>query len=208
MPDATYGVTFSAGGISIQSSKKRTADGQIGVQATLPVGSAGTLSTRIDDNTGILTVGSGHGITDADTVDVYWSGGRRYGVDVTATTATTISIDLGAGDNLPAQSTPIVVTKQVQINIAIDGDELEILGLQLFYASESSTAVGHATFKDSGAAVIKEHDLNANVAVVYDITGGATNVFTGNPITAVYASNGSSSEVATLKIGGVVDATP
>jgi hypothetical protein len=58
------------------------------------------------------------------------------------------------------------------------------------------------------SGVVEEVDLEANAVLVWDITGGATNVFTGNPITKVMASNGSSSATAVLRILGAVDATP
>ena len=99
----TYSSTVQGGGISVQESVTRSGDSTVAAQIALPAGKSGTLTTRTDDNTGVVTVASGHGITDSDTVDVYWSTGRRYGVDVTATDSTTISIDLGAGDNLPAK---------------------------------------------------------------------------------------------------------
>ena len=207
MPSLSYAVALG----SINKAVIRTADDLIDVQVTLPAGKSGTLTTRTDDNTGIVTVASGHGITASDTVDVYWSTGRRYGVDVTATDATTISIDLGAGDNLPTQSTAVVVCKQVVVNKAIDGDALSILGLLIDVAA--STGFGtRLTFFDAvsagGSAVGSGIDLDANAPVVYDITGGASNPLTGSPILSFVASNGDGTNAATLKLQGLQDITP
>lgn len=207
MPSLAYAVSIG----SINQSKIRTGDDLIDLQITLPAGKSGTLTTRTDDNTGIVTVASGHGITGSDTVDVYWAAGRRYGVDVTATDATTISIDLGAGDNLPTASTAVVVVKQVIVNKAIDGDNVEIIGLLAELAASTGFGV-RITFFDAvsggGSAVGSGIDLDPNSPFVLDIEGGATNLLTGSPILSFVASNGDGSNACTLKIQGLQDVTP
>jgi hypothetical protein len=207
MPQLAYGVALG----SIAKSVVRSADDLITVEVDLPAGKSGTLTTRTDDNTGVLTVASGHGITASDTVDVYWSTGRRYGVDVTAVGATTIDIDLGSGDNLPAASTAIVVCKQVVVNKAIDGDNVKIIGLSAELAA--STGFGtRVTFFDAinagGSAVGSGIYLAANEPLIIDVQGGATNLLTGSPILSFVASNGDGINAATLKILGVQDITP
>ena len=207
MPSLAYAVSIG----SINQSKIRTGDDLIDLQGTLPAGKSGTLTTRTDDNTGIVTVASGHGITASDTVDVYWSGGRRYGVDVTATAATTIDIDLGRGDNLPAASTAVVIVKQVVVNKAIDGDSVEIIGFLAELAASTGFGV-RITFFDAvsagGSAVGNGIDLDPNSPFVLDIEGGATNLLTGSPILSFAASNGDGSNACTLKIQGLQDVTP
>lgn len=207
MPSLAYAVSIG----SINQSKIRSGDDLIDVEVTLPAGKSGTLTTRTDDNTGVVTVASGHGITASDTVDVYWATGRRYGVDVTATDATTISIDLGAGDNLPTQSTVVTIVKQVVVNKAIDGDNVAIIGFLAQLAA--STGFGtRITFFDAasagGSAVGNGIDLDPNSPFVLDIEGGATNLLTGSPILSFVASNGDSSNACTLKIQGLQDITP
>ena len=207
MPSLAYAVSIG----SINQSKIRTGDDLIDLQVTLPAGKSGTLTTRTDDDTGVVTVASGHGITASDTVDVYWSGGRRYGVDVTATAATTIDIDLGSGDNLPAASTAVVVVKQVVVNKAIDGDNVEIIGFLAELAASTGFGV-RITFFDAvsagGSAVGNGIDLDPNSPFVLDIEGGATNLLTGSPILSFVASNGDGSNACTLKIQGLQDVTP
>ena len=207
MPSLAYAVSIG----SINHSKIRTGDDLIDLQVTLPAGKSGTLTTRTDDDTGVVTVASGHGITGSDTVDVYWSGGRRYGVDVTATAATTIDIDLGAGDNLPAASTAVVVVKQVIVNKAIDGDNVAIIGFLAELAASTGFGV-RITFFDAvsggGSAVGNGIDLDPNSPFVLDVEGGATNLLTGSPILSFVASNGDGSNACTLKIQGLQDVTP
>ncbi len=68
---------------------------------------SGTLTARVDADTAVLTLASGHGITDADTVDVYWDGGHRNSVTVAAYDVATITVDAGTGDDFPAEDTTI-----------------------------------------------------------------------------------------------------
>ena len=60
----------------------RTNEGTGTKEVALPIAKAGTLTTRTEDDTGEATLGAGHGITTGAIVDIYWSGGRRYGVTV------------------------------------------------------------------------------------------------------------------------------
>ena len=207
MPSLAYAVSIG----SINQSKIRSGDDLIDLEVTLPAGKSGTLTTRTDDNTGVVTVASGHGITASDTVDVYWATGRRYGVDVTTAGATTLDIDLGSGDNLPAQSTAVVIVKQVVVNKAIDGDNVEIIGFLATLAADTGFGV-RITFFDAvsggGSAVGNGIDLDPNSPFVLDIEGGATNLLTGSPILSFVASNGDGSNACTLKIQGLQDVTP
>lgn len=204
MPSLNYGISLG----SISRSITRTGDSKIEAEITLPVATAGTLTTRTDDNTGVVTVTS-HSITTSDTVDVYWSTGRRYGVDVTAQDSTTISIDLGAGDNLPSTSTAVKIVTQVPFNLALDGDNAKIVGFSYELAADTSDGFGcRVTLFDSADDTITGLDLDAFVPNVCDIEGGATNLYTGDPITDGVASNGSSTYAAKLKIQAIVDATP
>lgn len=209
MPTLNYSASLTGAGSSIAKSIPRTSDGADAREVTLPVGKAGTLTTRTDNDTGTVTMSSGgHGITTGMKVDVYWSGGVRYGVTVGSVSGTSVPIDLGAGTNLPSTSTAVVVTPQVTINATVDGDALTALGVCAEYASPTSTAKAHVDFQDNGPASVVQLDLTANVPRIYDITGGATNIFTGNVIYTVLASNGSSAEAATLKLIWGSDTTP
>lgn len=208
MPSAQYGLSLSVGGVAIQKTIVRQADSAVSAEITLPAGKAGTLTTRTDDNTGEATLGTGHGIESADVVDVYWDGGMRYGMTVGTVDGNDVPLDGGTGDNLPAQGTAVVVTKQVPINVAIDGDAAEIIGLSLEMSDPSATSKGHVLFEDSDGDDIAAIPLSANQPLVYDLAGGASNPFTGDPIVSAAASNGSSSASATLKILAAVDATP
>jgi hypothetical protein len=183
--------------------------GTVGVEKDLPaVGAAqtGTLTTRTDDNTGVATLSTGHGIVSTDVVDVYWSGGVRYGMVATVST-NAVSLEGGAGDNLPAQSTPVTVVKQTAVEVNFDGDTLKIIGI--FYRNTSDTgAKAHLDLQDAGDATIKEVDLvhetaNGGCSNIWNIEGGDTNVFSGNRITHGAASHDSASAGKLLILAGI-----
>src|SRR5262245_51358755 len=211
MPQATYGLTLAVGGVSIQKTSVKSGDHSNTYEILLPAALPVTGWTNVDFNTGSCTLPGGHGQTNGK-FDVYWEEAGvkklRYGVDGTIS-VNTLSLDGGDGDNFPPTSTPgVVVCKQVPINTAIDGDAIEIIGFSLEYPDAAAASVGHVDMQDGGAVTIEEIDLQANMPVVFDIDGGATNVFTGNPITSTKASHNHTGLEATLKIVSLQDSTP
>lgn len=71
----------------------------------------GTLSTWIDESTGIITLGSGHGLTTRDEVDVAGSGWARTAMSISAYDATTITVTGGTGDPLPPAPASVTVSR-------------------------------------------------------------------------------------------------
>lgn len=211
MAQLTYSLAVTGLGGNISRQLTRERDGGLAYDITVPKGYAGTLSTRTDNETGTLTLSSGHAITTGMVIDLYWSGGKRTGITVGTVSGTSVPIgadDSGAGDNLPAQDTAIVASQRIPFNIAIDGDELSLLGVQMNYTNTTETAESRAIFVDSADDVIATLNLTANEVQLYDVTAGDDNPFTGDPITDAFVSNASSSYDATLKILGLQDATP
>ena len=101
MPNATYGLSLSIGGVTIQpASIVRTGDHPNVFEVPLPPGTSGTLSTRTDDDTGVITA-AGHTLQVGDKVNVYWSGGRRYGMTVSAVAGNDVTV--GAQRNEPSR---------------------------------------------------------------------------------------------------------
>lgn len=211
MANVTHSQAISGGGITIQTQPTiRTNSGAIGLEDTLPVAIAGTLSTRTDADTGTLTLSASHGVTDAEIVDVYWDGGVQYGCTVGTVATNDVPIDTGSGDDLPAQDTAITAVVQKAINLAIDGDNADLLAVVVETLDKSLRTAAHVQLRDSSNAEIAEIDIVTNVPQVWDIAGGSANPFTGNPITNIRASQGSTSstETWTLKVVGVQDASP
>lgn len=211
MATVMHAQSISGGGVTIQPLPvARTNSGSIALEDTLNSAKTGTLTTRTDDNTGTLTMTAGHGITDGQIVDIYWSGGVQRTVTVGTVSTNSVPFDLGIGDNLPIATTAVTVCVQKAINLAIDGDNTNILAVILETVDKSLRTAGNVQFLDAAADVIAEIDLVANVSQVWDITGGSANPFTGDPITNLKATQGNSTstETYTLKIVGVYDASP
>jgi len=208
--DATINVNFECGGIRINKSYARSADHANPYQpADIPAAKAGTLTTRTGDDVGVITMGAGHGLTTGMIVDVYWTGGVRYGVAITVdvNAVTTADGDHTAGAVLPAQSTALVVCKQVEIATAIDGDNASVLAVSLEYAA-ASTAKGHVHFCETDDTSVADFDLEADKPLLLDLDQDIANPLTGELIGVCYASHADTVNAATLKIVTLEDRTP
>jgi len=206
MGTVTHGQSISGGGVTIQTLPiQRTSSGSIALEDTLSEAKSGTLTTRTDDNTGTLTMAGGHGFTDGQIIDIYWSGGVQRSVTVGTVATNSVPIDSGIGDNLPADETAITAVVQKSINLANDGDNAKFIAVILETLDKTLRTAANVQFRDAAADVIAEIDLVTNVPQVWDIEGGSANPFTGDPITNLKASqaNVTTTEIYTLKIVGV-----
>jgi hypothetical protein len=207
MPKANYGVSLAAGGVSIQKTLQREGDGMIGKEVSLAAAKPLTTWVKTDANTAAGNLPGGHGLSNGK-FDVYWTGGARYDVDGTIST-NALSLDGGSGTDFPdSGNLTVVVSKQTTINVSIDGDALKILGVSLEYASPTAVDVGRVLFEDAAGDDILSLTLVGNSPKIYDVEGGATNPFTGDPIIVAKATHASTSAAATLKIAGADDSTP
>ena len=144
MPTGTLAVVMSIGGASIKNAPiTKTADGTVTREVAIPAGKAGSLTTRTNDGAGVITLAAGHGIAALAVVDIYWSGGARYGVLVD-TLSGTGDIELNfddtptaTGDVLPVKDTAVVVSPRTTINVPIDGDAVEMFGVHSTRAARS-----------------------------------------------------------------------
>ncbi len=202
MPTARSNAKVRLAGLKFDGTLLRTGDGWQAHQVALPTGTAGSLTTRTNDDIGEATLESGHGLQDDDTVDVYWSGGARYRMnaqvagDVIALNGTESPL---AGDDLPAEGTAVVVTKRVRINSAFDGDDIAAIVVGCDQRVNLDFTAGNHLWNTS---------LAAGEIVRWFADQGLANPLTGDPVQRAYASNGSSTTAATLKIGLVLDTTP
>lgn len=104
------------------------------------------------------------------------------------------------------------VSKQTQINTAIDGDAIKLGFIKLGYLDQSTVARGRLLFEDADDDDIADLDyddgITANKTTVYDVEGGDPNPFTGDPITSCKASHSNIAEAADLLIVTLEDSTP
>lgn len=114
-------------------------DGILKRIVTVPAAKVGQLTTRTDADTGVLTMAGGHGLQQGDRLDVYWGSffGRR-GMTITNVDTNLVSVDGGAGDDLPTNLTAITAAVPVQETFACDGDDVVAL---LLWGDQRGTIV-------------------------------------------------------------------
>lgn len=191
----------SVGGLSIQGAVVRQGDAQIGHSSDpeLPAAKAGALTTRSDEDTGVITTDEAHGLTDSDVVDVFWEGGVRYGMAITGYTDTTITVDGGAGDDLPLGEDPAVtVAVPVEVDLDFAGDNVRLL-------AAGSTRRGHVCFMSDVPAVLLAVELPANEVWAWADDQGIDNPLEGEQVDHLLVSNGDSAGTATMKVGVALD---
>ena len=196
----TLTISGTIGGLSIQSGIAKSASSRLGHDFELPAAKAGSLTLRTDNDTGSVTLGSGHGILTGDIVDLYWTGGRRYNVVAGTVAGDVVPIDLGSGNNLPAQDTAVTLVKQAEVDTDFDGDLLVALGLLC-------AGRGRVGFKEAATTALNV-DLVAGELYFWLAGGSGLNpLATFNP-TSFSASQASSSAAARLQVGALYTGTP
>lgn len=115
-------------GFSQSFVKTPTAAYKLDVEKSVVASQAGTLTVRTNNTDGSITatIGSGHGISTADRVDLWWDVGgvrsRRRGVTVGTVAGAVIPITGGSGDNLPSASAAINVAKCTSFAFVVSSD--------------------------------------------------------------------------------------
>ena len=200
MPTATLATVASLAGLSIQSTLSRTADiaAAYNPETPLPAAKAGSLTTRTDNDTGVVTLSTGHGITTGMVVDVYWADGCRYGMTATVS-VNAVTVDGGEGDNLPAQATAVTLAEQVDVDLPdFDGDLLEMLAI---YTARRA----HVDFREAAATALARTQPAGEV-YSWAADSGVTNPLANTVVETVKVSNGDSAGTCVVKIGLLLNA--
>jgi hypothetical protein len=167
---------------SIDSVVSREDETQASSDVSLPAAVSGTLTTRTSDSVGVVTVAS-HSITTSDKVAVFWSGGYRYNVAVSATSGTTISIGSGgSGDNLPAASTALTVCKETTLSFSHVGNDIK--GMVVHSPQRMSMNV-----RDTVPASQVAADVPANESWFWISNATGTSPFAGDTLQDIILAN-------------------
>jgi len=196
MATGTISLNIDLAGIKVSGAQiTKTEEGQISHQVALAAGNAGTLSTRTSASAGTATLAADHTIETSDVVDVFWTGGVRYGVTVGTVDGVSVPLsDSGDGDDYPTEDDAIIVTQQVVIDSDFDGDDIEMIACHCDQRA-------HLDFLEDDNTQLDELELTSTQPVWYWIDDGVNaNPLTGNAVGQIRASNGSII-AATLKIG-------
>ena len=179
----TLKVSATVDGVNYESSRVVDEDGVLELTPAIPAGNPGTLGTRTDDNTGIATLSAGHGIESADKVDVYWSAGCRYGMTATVD-GVSVSVDGGAGANLPLAETVIVVSKQIEFACEVSGAAVAFV---YAYADQKC----HFGFLAAQDASVSQWTLRHNGVLPWDEDWEYANPLGSSVVEKLVVSNGS-----------------
>ena len=192
-------VTVSRGDVSFNAGLTREKEGGIDQVVDLAAANEGDLTTRTNDTSGVVTADSAeHGITDSNTVNVFWDGGMRYGVTVSSVVTTAITITGGTGDVLPAQGTSVTIAKQVEIDVDWDGDKTDFLAI-------CCARRAHVDLQQSGGSSIKAWEVGPTAPVTWASDTGVTNPVASNTVGKAMASCGESAGTGRMQIGVVYD---
>lgn len=191
--NASYNRSLIISGLNFAIGTTVSSDLATTFSESIAAAKAGTLSVRTDANTGTLTMASGHGITTGARLDLYWSGGRRYGVTVGSVSGTSVPIDLGAGDDLPAVDTAITAQVPTSEAVVVTGDDAVSIAV-------SADQAGTAVFAASDNSTILAVELTSTgLSYVWTTNDGGTNPFAGASVAKVFLSQPSATVAATMQ---------
>jgi hypothetical protein len=193
----------SYNGVTYRRSVPVSTDGGLVKNPELAVAKVGALTTRTDDNTGELTMASGHGISTGNRLDVYWTNadgtqGRRYGMTVGTVASLAVPIDGGAGDNLPADETAVTAMVPQLETFAVTAADMEALFVG---CGGPATAV----FREADTTLVIAVGVDGPTdAYLWESTNGAATPF-GENVADVYLSHGDSSTAWPVNVAALIN---
>jgi hypothetical protein len=193
----TYEILISALGINIQGSAGtlQASQGIDPVDIMVPAAKPLTAWVNTDNNTAAGNLPANHGFSSGK-FDVFWDGGKRYGVDGVVT-VNALALDGGAGDNFPATANAtVIVCPQTPLDLTFDGDNLVLVG-----AVSSCDAL--LLFRDAGGALVGDPvELAANSPWGW-ASGRGANPLAGNAVASGSISNAETAATANFKLTGL-----
>lgn len=168
----------------------------------IPAAKSGSLTTRTDDDTGVVTLSTGHGITTGARVDAYWEvggvKGYRYGMAATVA-GDAVTVDGGAGDNLPVATSTVILAVAQEFDFDLTGDNVKVLA---FFSEVRGLFVLE---DDIGGVLYVKHHPDSNQASGWYSDSGETNPIAGDTVAKAFMSHNSTSDVRTMRIGAGID---
>lgn len=196
MGEAILKETVHIAGVSIETHIPRVSGAGEADDPALAAAKAGSLTTRTDNDTGVVTLAEGHGILTGDKVSVFWEGGKRYGMTATVS-GNLVTVDVGAGDNLPAQATAVTLVKQVPRDFYFNGDDVVMLAV-------GSKRRVHADFQTGASASVFQVEVPAGEGYSF-VLGRGANPFAGQIVAKVLWSNGDAVNAVQPLIGKLLN---
>jgi len=184
-------------GKTYKSNVTVSADGVTQKDPEVPAAKVGQLTTRTDNDTGVVTMTGGHGFITGDKIDLYWSGGSR--VRMAATVAVNaVTLDGGSGDVLPANLTAVTAMKARVEDFVVTGDN--VVGITANFPTQGS--IVFANSDDSFTYPVRTDDAGA---WIWYTGSGVTNPLAGESITKVYFSHADATSSQTITVAALFD---
>jgi hypothetical protein len=187
-------LTVQLPGANVNVKLAKTATGSIAQSQALAAAKTGTLSTRTNNTDGELTMATGHGITAAARIAIFWDGGCAYLGTVDTVVSNAVPFTGAAGDNLPDNDTAVTVQVMTPLDVDFDGDKAEIV-------AASFTRRGVVVFEDSNDVVLDAGDIAAGEGYVYVSGLSQSNPLAGDPVDQVWVANGDSDGTNAFLLG-------
>lgn len=191
--------TLRIGSKSYSENRTLTAKASIDREVSLAAAKAGVTASGAGTSTGSLTMGSGHGITTAAKIAVFWAGGHRRNVTVGTVSGTTVPISGGSGDNLPVNGTAITAMVEEVVEVRFDGDDLVML---------CASSVAPFVVWLSGDDDTEDFAITApytGQAYEWDSASGVTNPVAADVVTKARVAHGDSTGTRTVSIGVAIN---
>jgi hypothetical protein len=168
-------------------------DNTVKSEPSVAAAKSGTLSARDSDTAGTLTLGSGHGITNGQRIDIYWSGGYVYGATVGTVSGNSVPFT-GAVGTLPANTTVVTAMVPNTESFNVTAADLKYMGVQCLTSGVRALAV----FAESDNTVVKVAAVTGvTSAYQWTVGGGATNPF-GENVAKVFLSHSDSTQAVSV----------
>jgi hypothetical protein len=183
--NVSSGINASALGQTFNKDLSVAADDAIVAMPDIPRAKNGTLTVRGSNTAGTITLEASHGVTTGATngIDVYWSGGKRYGCVVGTVSGNDVPISGGSGDNLPVLSTPIKAMVPQKENFTVVGDD----AVSILAKADARAVIKLQT---ATPTVILTIQLESNTdGYVWTSSNGVANPLAGQTITSVLMSH-------------------
>ncbi len=199
MANATINVVASLAGQTVPVSVSRQDDGTSLWTPTVAAAQAATGWTQTDASDGVAAMPDGHGIQTGDKIDVFWTGGRRYGMAATVA-GDNVTLAGGGGDNLPANGTSVMLCEETAVNASFNPADLTAI---LVNVTNRTSVV----FVDASGAVLLAIELDDGGCCLWWTDSGITPPLTGNPVAQILLGNAEAS-ADPVTIGVLYNATP
>lgn len=177
-------------------------------EPTVPIAQAGVVTSGGTTTSGVLTLGTGHGIVTGQVVDLYWGAsgaGRLLEATVGTVSGTSVPITAtgtfedGASD-LPANTTAIFVSPRISESVGFVGNNLQ--GIVCNFPG-AATFEGTFSFYSSGTLELQV-PVQAGNNWTWFYQCGYVNPFAGLTITSLRYSHNETDVPVIMRLGTLV----